>query len=172
MNAVNPLAHSIASGPIDSTIRQKWQDHPYCLIRPAVREILKSHSGLSEVTVLGGCFDATVLQRLSLGSDIDYSRFRIGFGKTFGLRSDQIQIDSLKEVDQHTVRGLLRVSARFNGLDGERQRSLLAEIATANWLEADSILATEVGQQASDEVHRGVPEPSTMPTLVLKDNKS
>ena len=68
-------------------------------------------------------------ERLSLGSDIDYSGFRIGFGKTFRLRSNQIQIEALKGVDQHTVRGLLRTSDRFKGLSAEMQSSLLASAA-------------------------------------------
>jgi hypothetical protein len=120
---------------------------------------------------LGSSFDATVIQRLSLGGDIDYSSYRIGFGKTFGLRSDQIQVDALKEVDRYTVRGLLRTSDLFKGLNNEIQTSLLASTAAANWPEADSVLRKQIGQRASDEMRRGMLEPRTTRRLVLNVGK-
>lgn len=164
---VSPLAQSIGSQPIGPIINQSWQDHPYCLLCPTVRGILKGDGEPSAVTVLGLSFDATVIQRLSLGRDIDYSSYRIGFGKTFGIRSDQIQIDALREVDRYTVRALLRASDMFNGLNNEIQASLLALTETANWPEADSVLRKQIGQQASDEILRGMLEASTTPRLVL-----
>jgi hypothetical protein len=162
LTAVKPLALNIASRSIGSTVHQKWQDHPYCLLRPAVREILKSYDDLSKITVLGGCFDDTVGKRLSSGSDIDYSEFRIGFGRTFGLRSDQIHVDALKEVDQYTVRGLLPTLAGFTGLNPERRASLLASTTTANWLEGSSLLSRELGDQLADECRDGISKPMTV----------
>ena len=169
LTAVRPLAQSIALRPVGSTIHQIWQDRPYCLLQPKVRETLRRFSELSAATVLGSSFDATVVERLSLGSDIDYSGFRIGFGKTFRLRSNQIQIEALKGVDQHTVRGLLRTSDRFKGLSAEMQSSLLASTATTDWPEADSLLKAQVGQQAADEMRRGSSKAITVRRLVPKD---
>jgi hypothetical protein len=161
LTAVKLLASNIALRSIGSTVHQKWQDHPYCLLRPAVRGILTSYSDPTKVTVLGGCFDDTVRQRLSSGSDIDYAEFRIGFGKTFGLRSDQIQVDALNEVDQHTVRGLLPSLPGFNGLKPEKQRSLLAS-TTANWVDAISLLGRGLGDQLAGECRDGTSNPTTV----------
>lgn len=169
LTVVSPLAQNITKQAVGPTIHQKWQDHPYCLFNPKVRAILTSYSEPNAVTVLGSSFDATVVQRLSSVSDIDYSAFRIGFGKTFGIRSNQIQIDALNEVDQHTVRGLLRTSDRFKGLNAERQSSLLASTATTNWPEADSLLKAQVGQQAADEMRQGSSKAITVRRLVPKD---
>lgn len=168
--AVRPLARNTVSRPIVPTVHQKWQDRPYCLLRPVVRELLKAYDDLTKVTVLGGCFDDTVVGRLSLDSDIDYSEFRIGFGKTFGVRNDQLQVDTLKEVDLHTVRGLLRASDRFKELTGERQKRLL-DLTTAKWPEADSLLNTECGEQSSDEMLRGLSRRLNVLRPVLKRNK-
>lgn len=150
LTAVIPLTQSIVVGPVSSTIHQSWQDHPYCLLQPRIRKILRSYSEPNDETLLGSCFDATVAQRLSSSGNIDYSSFRIGFGKTFGLRSDQIQIDVLNEVDKDTVRGLLRTSNRFKRLSDERQRAMLASTTTANWPIAESALTAQLVDESSE----------------------
>ena len=168
LDAIIPLRKAITREPIGPHVNQIWQDRPFYLLSPAVREILKTYSEPNGPAVLGSSFDDSVLDRLA-GGDIDYSRYRIGFGKTFLVRSPQIQADALREVDRHTIRGLLRESGDFKKLTEGRQKELLASITAANWREAQAVLAKQQGQQISDEAHHGIPHAiSALPKLRLK----
>ncbi len=171
--APSALCESIRLDPVNSTIRQVWQDRPFCIQSPAVRESLKSYGDLKANTVLCGRFDPTVAERLASASDPDYSGFRIGFGKTFGgIRSDQIQVDALKEVDQCTVRGLLRTSDGFKGLSPASQESLMVSTNTGSWLAAKSLLSKEIGQQLAEQMLAGAAKPvEKMRTVVISKRK-
>lgn len=158
--ALSALGKSIKLDRVNSTIRQVWQDRPFCIQNPQVRELLKRYGDLKAATVLCSSFDPTVEERLASANDPDYSGFRIGFGKTFGgIRSDRIQIDALKEVDQCSVRGLLRTSDQFKWLSAARQESVLGSTKSGNCQAAKSLLSKEAGEQAAEEVRAGTSRP-------------
>lgn len=155
--SVHPLAQYAAQKAALGGIQQMWQDVIYCVLPPKVRKILQNYTGdLNAVPLLGGSFDPTVTNRLSSGDEVDYSRFRIGFGKTFGVRSHDIQISALRQVDECTIRGLLRMDQGFQNLAAERQQALFQAAAFTNWPDAARQLSIELGEQLADEMRRGI----------------
>jgi type VI secretion system (T6SS) phospholipase Tle1-like effector len=165
--AVNPLSKEILSPPVGPVVHQIWQQRPYCLLNPAIRDILKTYGDPAGPALLGSSFDDTVLDRLAFG-DVDYSAWRIGWGRWFG-RSEHIQAHALQDVDRQTIRGLLRNSPEFTRLDEQRQKSLLASMNAANWRDAQAALSKEHGEQLSAVALHGIPHPTrAVPKINLK----
>ena len=156
LTAVRSLSKEIPS-PSIAPINQIWQQRPYYLLNPAVRDILKTYSEPAGPTVLCSSFDDTVLDRLASG-DIDYSAWQVGFGKRFGIRSEFIQVHALQDVDRHAIRGVLRELPAFTHLDEHRQKELLATMSAANWRDAQAALSKQHGQQLSDQLRNGTSE--------------
>lgn len=154
LSALDPFSKEIPTPAITPGIQQKWQERPYCLLSPAVRNLLITYSDPNGPTFLGGSFDDTVLDRLASG-DIDYAAWQIGYGKRFAIRSEYIQVHALQDVDRHTIRGLLRDFPAFTRLDEHRQTELLATITAANWRDAQAALAKQQGQQLADDMQKG-----------------
>ncbi|HKO11342.1 MAG TPA: DUF2235 domain-containing protein [Acidobacteriaceae bacterium] len=164
LSAVNPFSKEIPTQAIGPAIQQIWQERPYCLLSPAVRDLIKTYSDPDGPVLLGSSFDDTVLDRLASG-DVDYSAWRCR--KWFG-RSEYIQEHALQEVDQHTIRGLLRDSPGFTRLDQQRQKSLLTSMNAANWRDAQAGLSKEQGEQLSFVAVHGIPRPtSAIPKIKL-----
>ncbi|NUQ27779.1 MAG: DUF2235 domain-containing protein, partial [Acidobacteriaceae bacterium] len=156
---VHPLMQYAAQKAALAGIQQKWQDDIYCVLPPKVRQILHNYnSDLNVEPLLGGSFDPTVTNRLCSGEEIDYSRFFIGFGKTFGVRSHDIQISALREVDQYTIRGLLRQDPRFQRLTAARREKLFHAETFVGWADAVKQLLAQSGEQAADEMRQGLPK--------------
>ncbi|MGO4212510.1 DUF2235 domain-containing protein [Terriglobus sp. 2YAB30_2] len=155
--SVHPLAQYAAQKAALADIQQRWQDIIYCVLPPKARQILQNYDrDLNIEPLLGGSFDPTVTNRLSSGQEIDYSRFRIGFGKTFGVRSHDLQIGALRQVDQCTIRGLLRKDPRFQSLTAARQEKLLHAETFVDWADAVKQLLAQSGEQAADQMHQGL----------------
>jgi hypothetical protein len=164
LSVVNALAKEIPSPSIGPVVHQIWQERPYCLLNPAVRDLLKSYSDPAAPTALCSSFDRTVEHRLASG-DVDYSDWRSH--KWLG-RSEFIQEHALQDIDRHTVRGLLRASDEFSQLDEHRQNQLLATITAANWGDARAAVAKQQWQEVRDEASNGIPRPtSTLPKIKL-----
>ena len=157
--AVRQLAKHVAQPAVPANINQKWQDLIFCILPPKVRPALQSYYELSSPLPLDSSFDPSVSTRLSSGHEIDYSQFRIGFGKTFGVRSQDVQINALREVDQCTINGLLRLDPRFLGLDSSRQETLLKSATWTSWSAAEKDLSTQVGEQEAEEMRLGLNQP-------------
>jgi uncharacterized protein (DUF2235 family) len=160
LTSVHPLAQYAAQKAALADIQQMWQDVIYCVLPPKVRQILQNYDrDLNVELLLGGSFDPTVTDRLSSEHEIDYARFRIGFGKTFGVRSHDLQIDTLRQVDQCTIRGLLRMDPRFQGLTVARQQTLFHAETFASWSDAEKQLSEQAGEQAADAMRQGTLRP-------------
>lgn len=157
--AVHDLLKSIAQPVPPLVINQKWQDITFCLLPPMVRPVLKTYDKLSSTLPLDSKFDPSVTARLSLPQEIDYSKFRIGFGKMFGVRSPDIQINALRKVDQSTIHGLLRLDPRFLGLNATRQETLLNSSPWETWPAAEKDLIKQVGEQEGEVPHQGTAGP-------------
>ncbi|HEY6852301.1 MAG TPA: DUF2235 domain-containing protein [Terracidiphilus sp.] len=157
--AVRQLAKNIAQPAVPSNINQRWQDLIFCVLPPKVRPALQSYDELSNPLPLDSSFDPSVSTRLSSGHEIDYSQFRIGFGKTFGVRSHDVQISALRQVDQFTIKGLLRLDPRFLELNISRQVTLLNSATMASWSAADKDLSFQAGEQAAENMRLGAPLP-------------
>jgi uncharacterized protein (DUF2235 family) len=160
LTAVRQLAQHISKpAPPSPGIHQKWQDIVYCVLPPTVRQVLRNYDDLTLPPLLHSSFDPSLKDRLWSAQPIDYSQFRIGFGKTFGVRSRDIQIDALRQADRSTLYGLLRMDPRFSALPASQQQSLLSSGPWVSWSDVETQLATQGGQQAAQDMHQGLTRP-------------